>query len=62
MKSYKVRITEILQKAVELKAESPENARELAERKWDCGEYVLGAEDFKGVNFTVREGPSDGTE
>lgn len=62
MKSYKVKITEILQKAVELEAESPEKARELAERKWDCGEYVLGAEDFVGVNFTVREGTCDGTE
>lgn len=55
MSTCKVRITEILQKVVEVEAKSQEDALALVEEKWNASEYVLDAENFMGVNFTIEE-------
>lgn len=54
MKTYEVTITEILQKTVEVEANSKEEAQALVERKWNDSGYILDAEDFTGVDFDTR--------
>jgi hypothetical protein len=51
-KEYKIRITETLARTVTVEAEGMAQAKEIAERKWKDGEYILGADDFKGAAFT----------
>lgn len=51
---HTVYITEILQKEVKIKAENQEQAQYIAEQKWRQGEYVLDADDFSEVNFSVN--------
>jgi hypothetical protein len=53
MKTYKVTITEKLQMDVKVKAESAAQARDIVERKWKDSEYVLDADHFTDVTFTV---------
>lgn len=53
MKTYKVTITERLQMDVEVEAESALQAREIVERNYKNSEYILDADHFKGVVFTV---------
>ena len=53
MKTYKVTITERLQMDVEVEAESALQAREIVERSYKNSEYILDADHFKGVTFTV---------
>ena len=54
---YKVKITEILSKWVEVDAECPLDARDLAEEKWRDGILFLDAADFKSMSFLVKEEP-----
>lgn len=49
--NYKVTITEILQIEVEITANSKKNAEHLAEEYWKKGDYILDADNFKGVHF-----------
>ena len=53
MKEYPVRIRETLEMTVTVEAANPAQAREIAERNWKNSEYILDAEHFKGVTFSV---------
>ena len=56
MKTFEVRIEEILSKYVKVKAESEEDAVDIAEWKYRHEEIVLYPEDFEGHEITaVRE-------
>jgi len=52
---FKVRITETLQKAVTVEAESREQAEQIVSDNWKDSQYILEAEDFKEVEFTAWE-------
>ena len=59
MKKYKVKITETLTKSLEVEANCPIDARDIAEQMWRDGIIFLGANDFEGVRFLVKsEGES----
>jgi predicted Abi (CAAX) family protease len=49
--TFNVTISEILQKTVTVVADSPDDAEQLASDNWRAGDYILGAEDFTGVDF-----------
>jgi hypothetical protein len=51
MKTYKVEITETLQKAVVVQARSREEAKAIVEEQWRNSEYILDAENFVSVEF-----------
>lgn len=51
-KEYEIEIEEILQKVVKVKANSLDEALDIAEEKYRNQEYVLDSEDFKGVEFS----------
>lgn len=51
MKTYKVEITETLQKAVVVQARSREEAKAIVEEQWRNSEYILDAENFVAVEF-----------
>lgn len=55
MKEYDIRITETLEKAVTVKANSREEAESMVVDAWYNSAYVLDSEDFTGVDFTVQE-------
>lgn len=54
MKTYEVTITETLQKAVEVEANSREEAERQVEQRWNDSEYILDADSFVGVDFSTR--------
>ena len=60
MKKYRVKITETLSKSVEVVADCPLDARDMAEGKWRDGTLYLGADNFTGVRFLVSEKREDG--
>ena len=51
--TYDVVIIEYLKKAVPVEAASWEEAKMLVNEAWDNGTYVLTADDFAGVSFTL---------
>ena len=51
--TYNVIIVEYLKKVVQIEAASWEEAKMLAEDAWDNGTYVLTADDFADVSFTL---------
>lgn len=51
--TYNVVILEHLKKVVQIEAASWEEAKMLAQNEWDNGTYVLRADDFAGVDFTL---------
>lgn len=53
MKEYDVKIRETLEMTVTVEAENAAQAREIVERNWKNSDYVLDADHFKGVTFTV---------
>jgi len=53
MKEYDVKIKEILEMTVTVEAENAVQARELVERGYKRCDYVLNADNFTGVVFTV---------
>lgn len=53
MKEYVVRIKETLQMTVTVEAKSAAEAREKVERQYKDGDYILDADHFQGVEFTV---------
>ena len=54
MKEFNVTITETLRKVVTVEAETAEDAKDMVDAAWHNSEYILEAEDFDGVEFTVR--------
>ena len=60
MKKYKVTITETLQMEVEVEAENSVQAEEIVHNKYHHNDYVLDADRFQGVEFTVRVLQKDG--
>ena len=55
MKEYDVRIKETLAMTVTVEAKNAEHAREIAERNWKNQHYILDADHFQGVTFTVPQ-------
>ena len=55
MKEYDVRIRETLEKTVTVEARSPRHAQEIVEQRYKDSEYILDADHFKGVVFTVPQ-------
>ena len=53
MKEYKVLITETLQKAVIVGAESEQEAHRRVSDAWKNAEYTVSTDDFQGVEFHV---------
>lgn len=51
MNQYKVEITEILQKIIEIKAENKEDASHKAMKMYKNEEVILDNNDFIDVNF-----------
>jgi len=51
MKKYDIRIREILEKTVSAKADSMAQAKDIVEKRWKDGEYILSADHFKEVSF-----------
>jgi|AGTN01.2.fsa_nt_gi hypothetical protein len=54
MKEYQVTITETLQMTVEVEAESSVQAEQIVHRKYHNSDYILDADHFKGVQFSVK--------
>lgn len=55
-KYHKVTITERLQREVWVQADSPEEASEIVQRKYQEQKHVLTADDYAGTTFTVETG------
>ena len=53
MKEYQVPIKEILAMTVTVEAESAAQARDIVEKRYNDSDYILDADHFKGVTFTV---------
>jgi hypothetical protein len=53
MKEYVVKIKETLQMTVTVEAASAADARDMVEQCWKNGDYILDADHFQGVTFTV---------
>jgi len=53
--SYKVTITETLQKVVTVDADSYDDAEQIASNNWRTGDYILDSSNFTGVEFSAVE-------
>ena len=53
-KEFKVTITESLKLTVEVDADDPHEAEQMVSDNWRNSEYVLGADNFAGVEFDAR--------
>ena len=53
MKEYQVQIKETLAITVTVEAESAAQAKEIVEKQYDNSDYILDAEHFQGVTFTI---------
>ncbi len=60
-KTYKVLITETLQKTVIVEAENEQEAHRRVSDAWKNAEYILDADSFQGVEFHVT-GEADGDD
>ena len=58
MKKYIITIEETIVQDFEIEAESPEEAFEMAEKKYDAGEFVLEPGEVQMVQIAVRD-PED---
>lgn len=57
MKEYDIRITEVLEKTVQVQAESREAAEAIASENWNHSMYDMdSAEDYADVSFQAGEG------
>ena len=50
-KIYNIEIEEILQKVVKIKANSLEEALQIADERYSNEEYILDYQDYKGTEF-----------
>jgi len=55
IKKHKVTITETLQREIEVEAKNRIVADRIVRHGWDNSKYVLGADDFIGVDFEIEE-------
>jgi len=55
VREYKVQIKETLALTVTVEAESAMQAREIVQRNYKNSDYILDADHFKGVTFTVTQ-------
>jgi len=56
MKEYDIKITEVLEKTVQVQAESREEAEAIASENWNNSMYDMdSAEDYADVSFQVGE-------
>ena len=55
MKEYQILIKETLAMTVTVEAENAAQAREIVEKRYKDSDYILDAEHFKGVAFTVQQ-------
>lgn len=55
MKEYEVKIQEICEKIITVRAMSPQQAEQAVSYMWSVGEFVLDVDDFLGVSFEVKE-------
>lgn len=51
-KVYQIEIEETLQKVVKIKANSLDEAIDIAQNRYSNQQYVLDYEDYKGVEFS----------
>lgn len=51
-KTYNIEIEEILQKVVKIKANSLDEAIDIAKERYRNEEYILDENDFKGAEFS----------
>ena len=51
LRQFKVTVTETLEKTVTVKAENQIEAEQIVSDDWRTGMYILGAENFTGVEF-----------
>lgn len=50
-KEYEIEIEELLQKVVKIRANSLEEAIDIAKEKYSNEEYILDYQDYKGTEF-----------
>lgn len=55
MKEYEVKIQEICEKIIIVRAISPQQAEQAVLYMWSVGEFVLDVDNFAGVSFEVKE-------
>lgn len=55
MKTFKIKIKEILENSVEIQAEDTSDAIQKVKKRYQSAEIVLGYTDFVEVDFTVME-------
>lgn len=58
MKTYKVTITEVLRRTIEVEAETSDDAIDMVEEGYRAEEYVLDYSDFVNVEFKI-ENPNE---
>ena len=56
MKEYAIKITETLTEVVIMEASSAQEAKDKVQVAWENGDYILDAEHFQGVTFTIARG------
>ncbi|MBR5948202.1 MAG: DpnD/PcfM family protein [Clostridia bacterium] len=54
MKEYEITITETLSMTVTVEAENEQQAKGIVSDRWKNGDYILDADHFKGVDFSVK--------
>ena len=59
MNVYHVRITEMLERTVEIEAEDKLSAEQTVSDNWRNGEYILDADNFTGVTFEIARVEKD---
>ncbi len=55
MQEYLIRIKETLEMKVSILASSADETKFTALKAWKNGDYILDAEHFKDVDFTVED-------
>ena len=53
-KNYKVTITEVLKKTVDVEAEDEREAEQIVSDRWHDSDYILDADNFVGVDFEAE--------
>ena len=53
MKEYTIRIKETLEMCVIVEASSVQEAKDKVQTAWENGDYILDAEHFQGVTFSI---------
>lgn len=59
MKKYRIEVTEVLSRIVEINAESAESALNKAKKMYQQCDFVLDASDYVFTEFSVKDDYSD---